>query len=416
MVAVQAVMPATLKDATDKLDAKRRELAVIFEQYPDLNMPEDVAKSIKPKNDELTELAERVEQLRDVDAIRKSVMAEAGVKGADGGPAESQRGKVVSLEDARRERKSIGQQFIESAAFTKYSPTEKRSPVVELDGTVLFEQKTLLDETGFAPQAVRIPLILPGLLQRPTVADLIPQGQTSQIAIVYMEETTTTNSAAPVAEGGTKPESAIAFTERTAPVRKVATVLPVTDELLMDAPAMRSYIEQRLRLFLQLEEESQLLTGSGTAPQILGMTNVSGILTQAKGTDPTPDAIYKAVVQIAVNSFLDADGVVMHPLDWQDIRLLRTADGIYIWGSPADPGPARIWGLPVVATVSQTQNTAIVAAFQTAMQIFRRMEVAFAVSDQHSDFFITNKLMLRIEERLAFPVYRPKAICTVTGI
>jgi HK97 family phage major capsid protein len=119
---------------------------------------------------------------------------------------------------------------------------------------------------------------------------------------------------------------------------------------------------------------------------------------------------------IQINSFLDPSGVVIHPTDWQDIRLLRTTDGIYIWGSPADTGPERIWGLPVVKTTAATLNTAIVAAFDTAMQIFRRNEVSFAISDSHNDFCIKHQLMLRVEERLAFPVYRPQAICLVTGI
>jgi HK97 family phage major capsid protein len=122
------------------------------------------------------------------------------------------------------------------------------------------------------------------------------------------------------------------------------------------------------------------------------------------------------MVKIETTAFLPPDGIVIHPLDWQDIRLLRTADGIYIWGEPMDPGPERIWGLPAVVTTAMTQNTALVGAFQTASQTFRRADVTFAISSEHSDFFIRNQLMLRIEERLALVVYRPPAFCTVTGI
>jgi HK97 family phage major capsid protein len=248
------------------------------------------------------------------------------------------------------------------------------------------------------------------------IADLIPQGRTSRSGVTYMEETTTTNAATAVAEGTDKPESTLAFTERTAAVRKIATVLPITDELLEDEPAMQDYVEQRLRVFLGIVEETQLASGNGVAPNLLGLMLQPLAQTQAKGADPTPDAIYKGMTLIQINSFLDPSGVVIHPTDWQDIRLLRTVDGIYIWGSPADPGPERIWGLPVVKTTAATLNTAIVAAFDTAMQIFRRNEVSFAISDSHNDFFIKNQLMLRVEERLAFPVYRPNAICLITGI
>jgi HK97 family phage major capsid protein len=72
--------------------------------------------------------------------------------------------------------------------------------------------------------------------------------------------------------------------------------------------------------------------------------------------------------------------------------------------------------MPVVSTPVMPQNTAVVAAFNSAMQIFRREGVTFSVSDQHADFFITNKLMLRVEERLAFVIYRPSGVCIVTGV
>jgi HK97 family phage major capsid protein len=116
------------------------------------------------------------------------------------------------------------------------------------------------------------------------------------------------------------------------------------------------------------------------------------------------------------NAYLNPDGAIFHPLDWQDIRLLKTTDGRYIWGEPSEMGPERIWGLNVVKTTAMTQNTALIGAFQYATQVFRRNEMTLAVSDQHSDFFIKNQMMLRAEERLALVVYRPTALCSVTGI
>lgn len=320
--------------------------------------------------------------------------------------------------------KSLGDLIVESKTYKEYSKAQKEGPATELvfddeaeKSRILgIGSKAVLTETGFAPQAVRTGLILPGALRRPVVADLIPDGTTRANAIVYMEETTTTNAAAAVAEGADKPESALAFTEKNSPVRKIATVLPITDELLEDEPAMRSYVEARLRLFLALAEETQLLTGTGVAPQLLGLYNVAGINTQAKGADPTPDAFFKGMDLIRTLAFLEPDSIVMHPNDWQDIRLLRTADGIYIFGSPMEQGAQRMWGVPVVVTPAATQNTGLILAAAQGMQIFRRSEVQFAISDQHSDFFIKNQLMLRVEERLALVVYRPKAICTVTGI
>lgn len=313
--------------------------------------------------------------------------------------------------------KGWASKVIDSDVIRAYDKTRKMSPTVELEIPEFgLGFKTLLDETGYAPQSVRTGLILPGATRRPVVADLLPSGTTDQIAIVYMEETTTTNGAAAVAEGAAKPESTLAFTEKSSTVRKIATLLPITDELIADIPAMRSYLEGRLRLFLQLAEDSDLLTGSGTAPTIRGMLNISGINTQATGSDPVPDAVYKGMTKIMTTSYLNPSGVIFNPLDWQDVRLLRTADGIYIWGNPSDPGFDTIWGLPVVTTVAMTQNTALVGAFDAATQLFRKTGVDFSISDQNKDYFEKNILTLRVEERLALVVYRPLGLCTVTGV
>jgi hypothetical protein len=322
---------------------------------------------------------------------------------------------------------SMGHLFTKSDTFKLYRPGEKRGPAVDIaldedhfkalmgGSYQSWESKTLLTETGFAPQAVRIGLIVPGALRRPVVADLLPQGTTNQIAIVYMEETTTTNAADSVAEGAAKPESALAFTQRTAPVQKIATWLPVTDELLADEPAMRSYIEARLRTFLALEEERQLLNGDGTPPDIRGMLNITGIQTYTQdGAEDIPDAAYHAMTLIQTVAFLDASGMILHPTAWEGVRLMRTSDGLYIWGSPSEPGPDRMWGLPVVRTTAIGATRMLVGAFDTAVQMFRRSEVSFAVSDQNEDYFIKNKLAVRVEERFALAAYRPSGLVDVT--
>ena len=95
------------------------------------------------------------------------------------------------------------------------------------------------------------------LLQRPIViTDLLAQGTTDSATVRYVQETLFGNGAATVAEGGLKPESAFAFDNVDEPVRKIATFLPVTDEMLEDGAQMRSYLDGRLRLAVQLVVET----------------------------------------------------------------------------------------------------------------------------------------------------------------
>jgi HK97 family phage major capsid protein len=233
-----------------------------------------------------------------------------------------------------------------------------------------------------------------------------------------MKETTATNAAATVVEGAAKPESALIFDAATAPVRKIATWLPVTDEMLEDVPAIRSFIDQRLRLFVQLVEDDQLLNGDGVAPNILGLRNQSGMQADlARGADTNADAIRKQITLIAINSFLQPDGIAMHPSNWQTIELSKDANGQYYGMGPfAAPGPARLWGLPVASTLAMTAGVALPGAFGQGAQFFRKGGLRVDTSNSHNDFFTKNLTAIRAEERGALAVYRPGAFGEVTGL
>jgi HK97 family phage major capsid protein len=167
------------------------------------------------------------------------------------------------------------------------------------------------------------------------------------------------------------------------------------------------------------KEEQQLLSGSGAGQELRGLLNRSGLQTQAKGADPTPDAIYKAMQKIrgaAGLGFAEPTAVVFHPNDWTEIKLLRTADGIYLWGNPSDEGPDRIWGLPVRQTTGIAEGTALVGAFRPHAEVIRREGITITLSTEHASYFVENKVAILAEERLALAVYRPSAFCTVTGI
>lgn len=276
--------------------------------------------------------------------------------------------------------------------------------------------KTLITLSDITPAATLTPTIVPSAQNRIFVSDMFAQGTTDGNSLQYYEETTFTNAAVEVAEGVAKPESALDFTLRTDAVSKIATWVPGTDEVLSDNRQLRSYIEGRLIYMVRQREEQQLLVGDGTAPNVSGILDRSGIQTQAKGGDPTPDAFFKAFVKVQITGDADPDGFVIHPNDWSDVRLLRTIDGIYIWGNPSETAAVRMWGYPGRVTTGITENTGLVGAFGTMAQIFRREGLTVVASTEHASFFIENKIAILAETRLALAVYRPAAFCSVTGI
>ncbi len=407
-----ATFPA-LDEAQGKLDLARKSLHDVFtEAGPELDMAkvksvdgDNAAKVawIRTKNAEIDDLAAQVENLQGVaKAAERARDYDARAQHAEPGSEHGFTGSTT---------KSIGQLFVESHALKG-----KRGPIGPED-TLDVELKTLLDTgSGWAPASVRGPRVVEYATRPLQVADIIPSTTTGSTSVVYMEETTFTNNAAEVAEGGAYPEAALGFTEKTSPVRKIGVWLPVTDEQLEDVPQVRGYIDNRLPFMVRQRLDSQILVGNGTAPNLRGILNTSGIQTQAKGADPTPDAVYKAMTLVKVTGQAMPNAVVFNPTDWQDVRLLRTADGIYIWGSPSEAGPARIWGLPVVEAQGLTVNTALVGDFQNYSELATRRGIDVQVSNSHSTFFTEGKQAIRADVRVALVIYRPAAFCQVTGV
>jgi HK97 family phage major capsid protein len=241
-------------------------------------------------------------------------------------------------------------------------------------------------------------------------------------------ETVTATGAATVAEGVGKPEANLEFTPVDEPVRKIAVLLPITDEALEDEGFLRAYLNSRLRLFVQNEEDRQLLAGDDTAtpPQIEGILNRSGIDASTDyslgGANPDQaliDAIFSASMRVR-EAFLAPDNIIMRAATWEIARLAKDANRQYLLGPPAGDAPMRLWGLPVVLNenmpaVGATNEPVLVGAFRTAAMLVRRSGIDLAISDSHSTFFAENKVMLRAEERIALAVFRPAAFATVTS-
>ena len=373
----------------------------------------DAAKAIKDRIDALTgddELRSQIAQFQDGSEAARALRDVSA-------PAGSVTRRVLSL----------GEQFVSSQLYRdgvrgKARPRGWTSGTIDLDYT---PRAALLDSSGAG--ALIVPDYRPGLVEqrfaRLVVADLIAPGSTDSSAIIYMEETLATNGAAAVAEGAPKPESALGFQQKTDLVKKIATWLPVTDEMLDDVPQLRSYIDGRLILFVQQEEEDQLLNGDGIGPNITGLRNRVGlapdVAREAVGPpiENNADAIFRQVMAIANTSFVMPDGVVVNPANWQSVMLMKDANGNYQAGGPFNSLPQpRMWGLPVVVTPAMTVGVALVGAFGTAAQVFRKGGIAVEASNSHIDYFTKNLTAIRAEERLALAVYRPGAFGEVTGL
>ena len=320
--------------------------------------------------------------------------------------------KMAKLNSSSDERSSAGAQFIESEGFKSRVTTQQ--PM-----SFSMEVKDILNSGNLATGVSRS-VIVPeqqGGFIAPLDIDLrirslIPSGSTTSNAVRYWKENVFTNSAAPVAEGGTKPQSEVTFAEQTIAVQKIAHKFRLSMEVLDDAPMLRSYIDGRGRYGLNLKEEDQLLNGDNTG------SNLKGILPQAVAYDNTTltgytpvtlvDDIRVAKLQVR-KALIPATGVVMNEEDWAAIELLKDADNNYLFSSVTSGAARTLWGLPVVTSDSMTPGTWVVGSFAMGAQIWDRMGMTVMASTEDGNNFSENMVTILFEKRLALEITRPQA-------
>lgn len=408
-----------------ELNAKSDELAKIYDEAKTdsgdydhdtlknrlgVTNSKEVADAIRERNKEINALTDEVKDLEAID-----LGAQNALRGGDGARMEPGGG------EPKGPAEPFVQNLFQSDAFkVKGQTSTLELPEAQAQMRPTREVLNTLFETtaGWPPESTRSGRVDLSAEEEPSIIDLIPMIQWAQETYTFMRETTFTNAATEKAEGTTYPEATLQLTEQTENIRKLPVWIPLTDEQLEDVPGARAYVESRLRFMLEQKLDERLLTGNGSASpaQINGFHNVSGINSQAKGTDPIPDAIYKGMTLVRTTGQAMPEAVVFEPNDWQKVRLLRTSEGVYIWGSPSEAGPQRIWGLPVVQSTFQSAGQALVGAFRQHSLFAMRRGVDVQVSNSHSDFFINGKQAMRADMRGALVTIRPAAFTEVTGL
>lgn len=395
------------------------------------SMRELATKAQEVVADDTKTFAERREELNKIEAdIKKfsdEIAAYEQARRIMGGAETAEEAKAAE-EGETKFVKSLGRQVVESEAYKAFAAgVGQRSFTTEVKTVNTVDEGTTFANgfpTGQGGAAV-LPDFLPGIVdlrfRKLLIAQLFAQGSTSSNQISYVKETAFQNSAAGVAEKGAKPQSDDTIARVVEQVGKIAHFMKTTDELVQDAPAYQSFLQNRLVFGVQLKEDGDLLNATGY-PSVNGLLNRSGMQTTintATGTlaDPTIviDAVYNQITALRFTGFVEPDAIVVNPLDWQHIRLAKDANKQYYAGGPftgayGNGGYSNVdalWGLRVVITPAIAAGTMCVGGYQECGQVFRRQGVTVEMTNSNVDDFQNNLITVRAEERLALAIYRP---------
>ncbi|WNT44400.1 major capsid protein [Microbacterium phage Nicky22] len=256
-------------------------------------------------------------------------------------------------------------------------------------------------------------------LRRLTIASLLGSGTMNNTSLTYWVQGAVEGAPTAVAEDGQKPQIHFNFSPVTEALSKIAVITKVSDEAMADTDYLVSVINSQLVGRLMVVEEDQILNGNGTAPNLRGILNRTGLQTYATTASYTPnkgfDAIFHAITMVATGSAQEtADGIVINPADYETLRLSKDGNDNYRGGGPFAGGNPGLWGVRTVVTPAIAAGTVLVGAFGTAAQLFRKGGIQVDSTNSDSTDFQFNRVALRAEERILLAVYRPAAFVKLT--
>lgn len=334
-------------------------------------------------------------------------------------------GRSLGADGSGPETRSYSRQLVENQGYADWVANGQR-------GTFTIETRNLIGEFPNTPQynsgssgwlPVATPQMVNGSMQRRRafIRDLMTVSPTGLKVIPYIGETNQVSNETGMqmtSEGSAKSEVTLTFGPYSAIVEKIAGWLPITDEIVADAPTLMGYINGRLEYMAMIREEQQLLSGTGTSPQIQGLDTVTGLQTQAmvsaagetvnSGDFPATVAAAYALIE---NVDGEPDGVVCNPLNyWTAIAKRHTNqfDNGFGTGAPGSrPSDVGItWGETCVRTRACASGTAYIGSWKLGATLFDREEFNIRVKDQHSDWAVRNLNLIIGEKRIAVAWHR----------
>jgi HK97 family phage major capsid protein len=415
-----------VKSLRKTLEAKTARIQEISDAFKmddagNVEVTTEMATEFKSAVNDARELRGMLEAAQGLTELREW-MDQAPPSVAAAHAADAQRGQT--------ERKTLGDVFIESKSFQERRSDTK--PFIRLDvDSSIHEMKDIYGGSQ-TPTGGSLPI--PGLggvqnigiteqrLRRKHVRDLFPHATTTASVLYGVRETGFTNNAAQVSVRTpdntgfvSKPYSDLTLAPVMYPVCRVAHLLKSHKDILADEPRLKDFLNRRMTDGIALAEDRDILFGVGGAERMTGIMNTPGIqVYTGLSADKFTKQLRKAATRAMLAEF-DPTGLILHPLDWEELELEETGQGQYRLAiNVAVGGEKRIWGLDIVATTAMTEGRYLLGAFGMGATVYDREKVGVQISTENDDDFEKNLITIRCESRLATVVDRPESFVAGT--
>jgi HK97 family phage major capsid protein len=294
----------------------------------------------------------------------------------------------------------------------KIKDTAEKGGMLQLD--VKGDTTIVADYTG----VVALSTLEPGVdnIARPVikVRNVINTGTTSSKYVVYISQTVNTT-AGWTKEGVAKPVSDPSYEEVSVEVKKVASTVKVSKEMLADLAFVRSEINSDLMAGLDQAVEYALINGAGFASLdgLLGFAQpfAAGVFAAAIPSANLSDVVRVAKAQIQAANF-EPTHVLLNPEDAAAIELTKATDGAYTYPAFWDRN-MMLAGLTVVTSNNIAAGTFLVGDMSKSNLRIREnmtLQVGYV-----NDDFQRNMVTILAEMRCAHYVKNNQVNAFVTG-
>lgn len=258
---------------------------------------------------------------------------------------------------------------------------------------------------------------VPGIKYDPTravhVRQLLPQGSTNAEVVRYVKESAYDNGAAPKAQGSQLNESDFDLTAYDANVQKIGTYFRISEEMLADTAQLTSYLAARAPEKLLSVEDTQLLSGNGTAPNLTGIitasTDFSGGSFIGQITNPNQfDVLTVAINQLALVNYTP-DYIMLNPTDFHKILLLKATTNEYLQEQAYMGLQPQFLGIPVVINTAVPAGDYLVGNFAVGTQLWIRQNLSLEFFREDGTNVRDGFVTVRLIERIALTNYAPLA-------
>lgn len=367
---------------TEMLEAKKAELAALA---PDIeNDAEGALEKGAALKTEIEGLEAEIAKDREKAAVLKSI------------------GTVEPIKQEEKKMNAL-ESFVKKA-----SEVDRSVKGWSVSETIKLNRKSATDVvTGV--QIADIDREMPAIPAKKRARDLFTVTRISGNAVTFFRQGAYEGSPAVTAENTKKPQNSTSFDSVTLPLSKIAAYIKETDEIVTDAPFLADEVKNSLIFEVENVEDSHIISTVAGTTGILAGTYGSGSGSIAGSLE---DGVLYAIKQIKEQAGLDADSIVINPLDMFALQTAKDLNGQYVgggffYGAYGNGGykmPVYLWGVPVFESSEVTQGDVLIAAKPAVKVWTKGDEVSVKLYEQNEDDAIYNRVTLVGEERLAVAV------------